>query len=215
MGIIEIGQEIDSLTAEKGRLIDRIKKVREEARGIGAQIAKRVAVLKKTGHSPSSHLRAGIESIEFEIATSAFTPKREKELIKEIAALQKQLSAAKKSDALQAEVDAYRSKFNALKNEYDSLDKQIGEAKAKIEALFAGAKKEMDESAAKKKGAALAAESKRRANEYQRRENDYRRQKADFRKKERDEMAPYLKKNDEFLTLEDKIIEIKRKDKAE
>jgi len=135
---------LSALKAEKDALLDAAKLLNSQIFDLRAQIAQSVAQLRQASLAPSSRLRSQIDAIEFEIATSAFTPKQEKALISSKKVLEAQLSASAAADALQQKTNALRAQLKGLSEKRKEMDLRLDSLRASMAAEYAKSKQEYE-----------------------------------------------------------------------
>lgn len=214
------------LKAQKDALLEEAKTLNPKLSALRAQLAPMAAELKKTAGSNSSRLRSQIDEIEFKIATEAFTAKHEKELIKSKKGLEEQLKSASAADTLYKKVSELRAQLNPLSQRRDEIDAQLDLLRSQMSVEYEKSKTEYEKS--KKDREKKAFDSlKARYGKKDERPNAsapgaphprFEHRGSHDRKPHREKLdadeAKYLKKHDDFVSLED-IVVMEKKEKKE
>lgn len=208
---------LSELKAKKDALLEEAKSLNSQIFDLRSQIAPIVAQLKQSEFLPTNKIRAQIDAIEFEIATSAFTPKLEKELLKGKKSLEAQLKTAAASDALQKKADGLRAQLKLLSDKRKEIDSQLESLRASMAAEYEKGKQEYEKG--KKEREKKAYESLKAR--YGAKNGEPKGRPAAFAKPHQrsrahgaldPEEAKYLQKHDEFVSLED-IVVLEKKEK--
>jgi len=125
----EMLKQMASLKSEKETLLAKLKESLPALAKLRSELARLRAHTKKSSHlPPPAEIEGRIDEIEFQIATSAYTPARERELLKSVDKERKLLSESK---ALYSQHEAFVSK----RREFEAADKEIREAESRLDAL--------------------------------------------------------------------------------
>ena len=131
-----ITQQIQELEDEKKGKLERVKKLSGEIRDLAEQIEK---VRKSSGLGSideEKRIMKQINLIDFKISTAKNLPlKQERELAKEIHALEARLKNIKEMKQKMVELREMESKISALKKERDEIKTGLDESNEEIEAL--------------------------------------------------------------------------------
>ncbi|MCX8197738.1 MAG: hypothetical protein N3F07_00885 [Candidatus Micrarchaeota archaeon] len=194
-------KELDELIAARQSIIEQLKEKNPKLAEARKQIASLLPSLKGKGAGKAVELMREEERIEFSIATEAYTPKQERELLKRLRAIRAELSQHKELDAIRKQVEEKRAEVRALASEIKELEKKLAEARAACDAKYA-------EVLAERK-AAYEKRQRERAQKRQERLSSL----LEARKRKREkEMAKYMKAFDDTVSM-DEIVQIERKEK--
>lgn len=208
------------LKAQKDSLLEEAKALNPKISALRSQLAPLATELKKTKSSSSPRLRSQIDEIEFKIATEAFTAKQEKELIKSKKGLEEQLKSASAADALYKKASELRAQLRPLSMRRDEIDALLDSLRSRMSAEYEKTKKDRE----KKAFESLKARYGKKPESRQPRIPTGPRagEKSGFGKSARKghkekldaDEAKYLKKHDDFVSLED-IVVMEKKEKKE
>lgn len=218
-------QELDALIAKRGAIIESLKQKNPLVLASRKKIAAIIPSVRGKGASQAIHLMGEAEKIEFSIATEAYTPKKEKDLIKRLREIKKELSKHKELEAAQKKVDAERSILRGVMYEIKSLEQELAACRTACEQKY-------NEILAERKSAYESRVKKReeKAQKYEQETQQVRqhheqvkqkrfaelRERVHHEKKREydDEMAKYMKKHDDTVSM-DEIVQIEKKEKKE
>src|SRR3989344_2579370 len=218
-------QELDELISKRQSIIESLKAKNPLVLASRQKIAAIIPSVRGKGAPQAIRLMEEAEKIEFSIATEAYTPKKEKDLIKRLRVIKKELSKHKELEAAQKKVDAERSILRSIMNEIRSLEHELASCRAACEQKY-------NEILAERKAAYESRVRKReeKAQKFEQEKQQVRhryeqeKQKRFEHLKERvhqekrreydDEMAKYMKKHDDTVSM-DEIVQIEKKEKKE
>ncbi len=127
----EMLKQMALLKSEKEVLLAKLKESLPALSRLRGELARLRAHAKKSEYlPPPAEIEGRIDEIEFQIATSAYTPARERELLKEAAIERKLLLESK---ALYSQHAAFDSK----RREFEAADAALREAESRLDALRA------------------------------------------------------------------------------
>lgn len=199
--------ELDVLIEKRQGVIEQLKAKNPAVAECRKQIAAVLPALQGKGATHTMKLVSEVEHLEFLISTEADTPKKEKELIKRLRALNEEISKHKEIDAARKKVDSGRSSLRSLISEIKSLEGEL-----------AAARKACDEKYAEVQSERKAAFEQRRKGREDRKERQFqdlhRRVHEDKRQEYDSEMAKYMKNYDDTVSM-DEIVVIEKKGKKE
>ncbi len=201
-------QELDALIAKRQAVIEQLKAKNPLVVEARKQLAELIPAIRGRGSSHVMGLVREEENIEFSIATEAYTPKKEKELLKRLREIRIELSKHKELDEARKKVDEKRNALRDLISDIRSLEHSLAEAR-----------KACDEKYAEVLAERKAAYSQRppRREERPRQFSEGKRRSRDEHKREYnddEDMSKYLKDYDDTVSM-DEIVQIERKDKKE
>ncbi|MFA5105779.1 MAG: hypothetical protein WC506_02345 [Candidatus Micrarchaeia archaeon] len=189
----EVESRISELEAKKTQLIDKIKELNNTIRAKERQL-ERSAGVDRDAPRPGQIARE-LEQMEFRIATAAYTPKIEKDMIKRVNELQKELAAAKEADRKRRKLMYAEGDLKAASEERAKIEKELNDIRAELKTLYNSRKE------------ANNADRKDRAEAERHHSQDERRRKRD--REFREENAEHLKPFERFVSLEE-IVQMKK-----
>lgn len=209
---------LDTLIAKRQSILDALKEKNPKVAQARRQIATIIPSLRGKGSSHTLALMREEEKLEFSIATEAYTPKKEKELIKRLREIRAELSKNKEVDAARKKVESERSLLNSLLAEVKSLEAQLSSVRKECDSAYS-------EVLAERKAAYESMQAERRGRQLEQEHQREERQRRDFeglrarvkgeRKREMDaEMAKYMKDYDDTVSM-DEIVVIEKKERKE
>jgi len=150
----ELKAKIDELEKKKGELIERIQQLNRRIRYKKYEQKALLPFLEQTKDVQVVPYRKQKRAIEFRIATSAYTPRMEKELIKEMKKVDEKLESVK-------EVERARRKIRYVEKDISEGEGEISSIETDLKAIREQLKKLYDEMkvirmAARKQAAAQA-----------------------------------------------------------
>ncbi|VVB56837.1 Uncharacterised protein [uncultured archaeon] len=181
--------------ARKREIIDKLK----ESNSAIEKAKQELMALPQTGrpgrNSPE-RLEEQADRLEFQIATSAYTPAQEKALIRKLDVIRLELAAAKKEFETSGIGAEARKRLSDARNERRALVGELQTLRKEIDTIY----KQLKDTDAQRAAERAERQTRRSAGEERRK----------AREEERKEMEPYMKEVDPFVSLEE-IAEIKRK----
>jgi len=130
----EIKAKIDALEKEKAELIDRIKKINRRLRYKLYEKKALEPFLEKTKDVAIEPIKRKKRILEFKIATQAYTPKLEKEWLKEVKKIDKELEGLH-------EIEKARRKSKYIEQDIEEAKKEISEIETNLKKLREDLKK--------------------------------------------------------------------------
>lgn len=218
-------QELDGLIAKRQSIIGALKAKNPLVLASRQKIAAIIPSVRGKGASQAIHLMEEAEKIEFSIATEAYTPKKEKDLIKRLRLIKKELSQHKELESAQKKVDAERSILRSIMNEIRSLEHDLASCRTaceqKYNEILAERKAAYESRVKKREERAQKYEQERKQAHHhyeqvkqKRFEQLKERVHREKRKEYDDETAKYMKKHGDTVSM-DEIVQIERKEKKE
>jgi len=206
--------ELDELIAKRQSIIESLKAKNPLVLESRRKIAEIIPTIRGKGASQAIHLMEESEKIEFSIATEAYTPKKEKDLIKRLREIKKELSKHKELESAQKKVEQERKVLHSLMSEIRSLEQDLASCRAACEQKYSeilAERKSAYESRVKKREERahhIEQEKHKRFEELRERVRHEKKKQYD------DELAPYMKKHDDTVSMEE-IVFIEKKEKKE
>lgn len=200
-------QELGELIAKRQSVIEQLKAKNPLVSEARKQLAGLIPSIHGKGSGQVMGLVREEENLEFSIATEAYTPKKEKELLKRLREIRIELSKHKELDAARKKVDEKRNALRNLISDIRSLEHALADARKACDEKYA-------EVLAERK-AAYSQRSARREEHAQKQFSETKRRSREEHKREYDEdMSKYLKDYDDTVSM-DEIVQIERKDRKE
>ena len=202
-------QELDSLISARQGVIEQLKAKNPLVLKARLLLSELVPTIRGKGASRVMELVREEEKIEFSIATEAYTPKKEKELLKRLREIHIELSRHKELDAARKKVDEQRTVLRSLVSDIKSLERSLDGARAACDAKYA-------EVLAERK----AGYEQRQKSREQRKERQFQelreRTRAESKREYDNEMSKYMKDYDDTVSMDEIcIFEKKEKKKGE
>ena len=198
-------QELDALIANRQSIIEQLKAknpLLNEARKAVADI---IPTIRGKGASRVMELVHEEERIEFSIATEAYTPKKEKELLKRLREIHIELSEHKELDAARKKVDEKRAVMRTLVSDIRDLEHKLAEARAGCDAKYS-------EVLSERKAAFEQRQKGRQRRENAQHDNQRRYERTEKKREYDEDMPKYMKDYDDTVSM-DEIVIIEKKDK--
>lgn len=216
-------QELDEMMAERQSIIESLKAKNPLVLAARQKIAALIPFIRGKGAPQAIRLMEEAERLEFSIATEAYTPKKEKDLIKRLREIKKELSKHKELEAAQKKVDEARNELHSIMSEIKSLERQLASCRAACEAKYSeilAERKSAYEARVKKREQKAQKYEQEKREAHQRHEQEKHRRFEELRQRVRhekkreydDEMAKYMKKHDDTVSM-DEIVQIEKKEK--
>lgn|GEM_PF-840366 len=200
--------ELDGLIANRQAIIEQLKQKNPLVVAARAQLAELMPAIHGRGSGQVMGLVREEERLEFSIATEAYTPKHEKELLKRLRDIRSELSKHKELDIARKKVDEQRAVLRSLISDIRSLEHSLAEARQKCDEKYA-------EVLAERKAARSQRAQYREERPQIQRGESKKRGREGGRKNEYDEdISKYLKDYDDTVSM-DEIVQIERKDRKE
>ncbi len=134
----ELRSKIEGLEKNKTELIERIKQLNRRIRYKNYEKKALEPFLEQTKDIRIVPYRKQKKALEFRISTSAYTPKMEKELIKELKKVDEKLDKVK-------EVERARRKYQYVGNDITEGETEIGKIEVELKIIREELKKLYDE----------------------------------------------------------------------
>jgi len=199
-------QLMENKSKEKKDKISVLRAVNKELSELQTELEKNMPKDVNRNKSPAA-LQKRIDKMEFHIATSAYTPAQEREMLKTITIVRKELKKAMADDKTWGKVREIRAKLREKRQKRKEIRKELDALSAELENLYKSIIAQGTKEVAHRKGM-----QKKRIEHKERTQK--RREYAKQKEANRKEIAPYLKEVDGFVSLAD-IAEVKKKDKKE
>ena len=204
---------LDNLIAKRQSILDRLKAKNPLVLESRKRISSIIPALKGAGSTHTMELIREAERIEFSIATEAYTPKHEKELIKRIREIKTELSKHKELDAARKIIEAERSTLQALLSEIKVLEGELAEVRKQCDVAYSDV-------LAERKASYEQRQRGREPSQYQREERregpgPRRRGREDRHEHMDSDMQKYMKDYDDTVSMEEIVIFEKKEKKKE
>ncbi len=215
--------ELDALISKRQGIIEQLKAKNPSVLESRKKVAALIPQIRGKGAPKTIRLIEEAERIEFSIATEAYTPKKEKDLLKRLREIKIELSHHKELEAVQKAMEHERAVLSSLLSEIRSLEHQLSDARKECDAKYAEVLSERKSAYESRQKAREHhhhaqqqrkehAEHQRREEEFHSRQNEHRQKRAAHRREEEGEMAKYMKDYDDTVSLEE-IVQIEKKEK--
>ncbi len=191
----ELESRINELETKKSALIEKVKELNSTIRIKERQI-ERSAGIDRSAPRPG-HIAKELEQMEFRIATAAYTPKMEKEMLKRVKELQHELETAREADRKRRKLMYAEGDLKVAVDERAKVEKELNEIRAELKTLYNSRKE------------ANAGDRKEKMETRRQHERDDRRRKRD--KEFREENAEHFKPFERFVSLEE-IVQMKKQE---
>ncbi|MCX6770271.1 MAG: hypothetical protein NT051_06410 [Candidatus Micrarchaeota archaeon] len=116
---------LDTLIAKRQDILNKLKEKNPLVLEARRKISQILPALRGSGSGHTMGLIREAERLEFSIATEAYTPKKEKELIKQLREIRTELSKHKELDAARKKIDAERAILDSLLSEIKTLENSL------------------------------------------------------------------------------------------
>ncbi len=205
-------QELEALIQKRQAIIEKLKAKNPSIAEARKKIAAMLPTMQGAGASHTMRLAQEAEHIEFTIATEADTPKKEKEMLTRLRLIKVELSKNKEMDSARKAIDSERSILRSAMGEIKTLEGELAEARRQCDAAYEAV-------LAERKGAFEKRQKRRDETQHRRDEAQHRhfeelRERVHHERKKQydDELAPYMKKHDDTVSM-DEICVIEKKEK--
>ena len=202
---------LDELIAKRQSVLDKLKAKNPLVMESRKRISSIIPALRGKGSAHTMDLIRETERIEFSIATEAYTPKKEKELIKRLREIKTELSKHKELDEARKLIESERSNLSTLLTEIKVLEGELAEVRKACDAAYA-------EVLAERK--ASYEQRQRTASEQHPREHHHegpgrRRGREDRHEHVDSDMEKYMKDYDDTVSMEEIVVFEKKERKKE
>jgi uncharacterized coiled-coil DUF342 family protein len=198
-------QELDTLVSKRQEIIEQLKSKNPQVAEARKKITAMLPSVRGAGASHTMKLAEDAERIEFLIATEADTPKKERDLLKRLREIKSELSKHKEFDSARKAIDAERAVLHSAMHEIKSLERELAEVRRKCDVAYA-------EVLAERKSAYEQRQKGREERQHKRFEELQQRVRRERKKQYDSELAPYMKKHDDTVSMEE-IVQIEKKEK--
>ncbi len=205
-------QELSDLITLRQGIIEKLKQKNPQVAQARKKLAEAIPAVRGKGASQVMRLVEEEEKLEFLIATEAYTPKKEKDMLKRMREIRLELSRHKELDEARKKVDAGRSLLRGLMSEIRSLEQELAEARNACDAKYAEVLQER-KSAYERRQRGREARQLQEEEARQHRFDDLRRRVREEKHREEDaEAQKYMKDYDDTVSM-DEICVIEKKEK--
>jgi uncharacterized coiled-coil DUF342 family protein len=130
-------QELDALIAARQAIIEQLKVKNAEVKEARKELSALLPSLRGKEAGNLLRLMKEEEEIEFAIATEAYTPHKEKELLKRLREVRLELSKSKELEEMRKAVAEKRNAIRMLVSEIRSLEQKLAEARKACDEKYA------------------------------------------------------------------------------
>jgi len=142
VGIDEIERKIGELEKEKGKLFAEIIRINGRIRYKSFEEKALAPYLKRKEDVRPGRLYSALDEVEFRIATEAYTPKIEKEMIKEARKIKEGLKEAVVVAKMRKRHQFVKNDIEKLEEERKGVEKRLEVVRNELSALYAERKNE-------------------------------------------------------------------------
>lgn len=197
--------ELYALISKRQEIIEKLKGKNPLVIEARKKIAELVPSIRGNGASHTMKLASEAEHVEFSIATEAYTPKKEKELIKRLRGIRQELAKHKEVDAARKAVDSQRHALHAVVSDVRNLERELAEVRGKCDIAYAKVLAER-KSAYEQRQKSREERRHRQLVELQERVHEEKRKRHDA------ELKPYFKNYGDTVPM-DEVVVIEKKEK--
>lgn len=129
-------QKLDELIAQRQSIIEQLKAKNPSVAAHRHRIASIIPNIRGKGASHTIKLMGEADRLEFSIATEAYTPAKEKEMIKRMRQIKAELSKHKEVDEARKAIEAERTSLHSSIAEIRALEQKLAEARQACEAAY-------------------------------------------------------------------------------
>ncbi|MEM4166440.1 MAG: hypothetical protein QW153_01110 [Candidatus Bilamarchaeaceae archaeon] len=150
----ELKAKIAELEKKKEGLIAQITKINKRVRYKEYEKKALEPFLEQTKNINTEPIKRKKRMLEFKIATQAYTPKIERELIKEVKKIDKEFEKIKEIDRARRKIKYIEKDIEDAKKEIETIEKDLKKIREELKGLYE--KMKVFKAAEKKKAAAAA-----------------------------------------------------------
>ena len=126
---------LEDLEKKKGELIEEAKKVNNRLKYKEMELKAIEPFVKQTEDVNPEPVKRRLRRLEFKISTQAFTPKKEKELLKRLKTLEKEAEFVLKVERARKKKALIEKDLEELRKKKEELDKQLSEIREQIKEM--------------------------------------------------------------------------------
>jgi len=134
-GANEIIAQLQQLEEKKKVLIEEAKRINRRLHYKEVELKAILPFVKSTEGVRTGPVRATLRKLEFKISTQAFTPKKEREILKEVKGLEKDLEQVLKIEKARRKKDLVEKDIKELTARRDEVDKELSDLRQGISDL--------------------------------------------------------------------------------
>lgn len=138
-------RRIEDLKAKKVQLIERLKKVMGTLKYKGYEEKAFEPFLKEHSNVEIPPIRKRINELEFRIATQAYTPRIEREIVKKLKELEKEFEKYRAIETARRKHAFIRKDIEELEKEKKKIEEELGNVRDAIRTLYKDLRKEVVE----------------------------------------------------------------------
>jgi len=131
----ELKERLKRLEEEKMKLIERAKKVNRRYRYKTMELKAIEPYVKATENVKTGPVKAKLRRLEFKISTQAYTPRREKEILKRIKGLEEDIEKALKIERARRKMALIEKDIAELSKEKEEVDKALSAIREEINSV--------------------------------------------------------------------------------
>lgn len=199
-------QALDALIAKRQSIIEQLKAKNPLVNDARKKVAEAIPAVRGKSAGQAGGLFRELERLEFEISTSAYTPKKEKELLKRLRVVKAEVSKHKELNEARAKLDSERAALNLLISGIKSLEHELFEVRKACDLAYA-------EVLAERKSAYESRQHRREEKEHKKFEQHEHRARSERKKQYDEDIGKYMKDYDDTVSMEE-ICVFEKKEKG-
>lgn len=199
---------LDTLIQKRQEILEQLKAKNPLVMEVRKRIAAVIPSVRGRGASAAARLFDEMERLEFEIATSAYTPKKEKEMLTRLRVIKAEIAKHKEISAARQRLDAERAALNTVVSDIKGLERELADVRNACDAAY-------NDVLAERK-AAYAARQRRREEQHHKKLDELRdRVRVEKKRQYDDEVGKYMKDYDDTVSMEEICVFEKKEKKKE
>ncbi len=142
MELNEILDAINKLEDEKSKLIDEIKKCNSRLKYKQLEKKALEPFIEETKDVDTSRLRKKLRILEFKIATQAYTPRIERELVRRVKKVEEELKKYKKVEDARRKIKLINKDIKEAEEKIKEIEPRLKEIREELKKLYGEKKKQ-------------------------------------------------------------------------
>jgi uncharacterized coiled-coil DUF342 family protein len=201
-------QALDELIVRRQSIIEKLKAKNPAVNEARKKVAASIPSVRGKSAGPAGGLFRELERLEFEISTSAYTPKKEKELLKHLRVVKAEVSKHKELNEARKKLDSERSSLNSIISEIKALEHELFEVRKACDDAYSAV-------LAERKASFESRQKHREEKQHKKFEEHEHRVRAERKREYDDDVGKYLKDYDDTVSMEEICIFEKKGKKKE
>jgi len=128
-------ESIEELEKKKGELIEEAKKINRRLRYKTYELKALEPYLNSKDEINAYPLRRKLRGIEFKISTAAFTPRMEKEMVKEVKTIETKLKKANEIERARRKKGYVEKDISEANNDKEKVDNELDEIRKQLKIM--------------------------------------------------------------------------------